>query len=421
MSDAHGSEMTRREFIKASAAIGAVTAFGLVTGPRAGETGGFKVGLIGCGGRGTGAAFQIMEAGRQLKVDVKVTALADLFKDRVDGAKRRLAKAGVNIEDDHIFTGFDAYKKLLQTDVDIVILATPPGFRPEHFEAAINAKKHVFMEKPVAVDPVGCRRVMSAGEKAKQFGLAVVAGTQRRHARSYIETIKRIHDGAIGDVVAAYAYWCQGGLWVHEKRPEWSDMEWQIRNWLYFTWLSGDHIVEQHMHNIDVINWVMGTHPVRAFGMGGRQVRTAPKYGNIYDHFAIDFEYPNGVHMLSMCRQIDGCAHKVAEFVVGAKGKSNCSNRIWSDTEWRYQGPNPNPYVQEHVDLLASILKGEPQNETQNVAESTMTAIMGRESAYTGKVVTWDDMMKSNLSLAPKEYKFGPLPTPPVPMPGRPM
>lgn len=413
-----GTKVTRRDFIKkAGAAAGAMATISLVGNVRSGETGPLKVGLVGCGGRGTGAAIDCMRAAP----DVKVTAVADLFEERAREAKRRLNEQGAQIQDDHVFSGFDAYKHLMETDVDIVILATPPGFRPDHFEAAIDAKKHVFMEKPIAVDPVGCRRVMAAGEKAKKLGLAVVAGTQRRHQLSYVETIKRIHDGAIGDVVAARAYWCQGGLWVVERRPEWSDMEWQIRNWLYFVWLSGDHIVEQHIHNLDVINWVMGTHPVRAMGMGGRQVRTAPKYGNIYDHFTVDYEYPNGVHMLSMCRQIDGCASIVAEFVVGTKGGSNCSGNIWGQSSWQYRGPNPNPYVQEHKDLIESIRKGEPINETQAVAESTMTAIMGRESAYTGRVVTWDEMMRSNLSLAPKEYKFGPLPVAPVPMPGRPM
>jgi len=409
---------TRRDFLKkAGLAAGTVTAISLVGNVRSGETGPLKVGLVGCGGRGTGAAVDCMRAAP----NVKVTAVADLFRERAEAAKRRLNEQGAEIKDDHVFHGFDAYKQLMETDVDIVILATPPGFRPEHFEAAVNARKHVFMEKPIAVDPVGCRRVMAAGEKAKELGLAVVAGTQRRHQRSYIETINRIKDGAIGDIVAARAYWCQGGLWVVERRPEWSDMEWQIRNWLYFTWLSGDHIVEQHIHNLDVINWVMGTHPVRAMGMGGRQVRTAPKYGNIYDHFTVDYEYPNGVHMLSMCRQIDGCANIVAEFVVGTKGGSNCSGNIWGQNPWQYRGPNPNPYVEEHKDLIESIRKGEPINETQAVAESTMTAIMGRESAYTGKVVTWDEMMRSDLSLAPKEYKFGPLPVAPVAMPGRPM
>jgi predicted dehydrogenase len=363
-----------------------------------------------------------MAAGKQLGIEVKVIAVADVFEDRAKGAQKGLNGAGADIKDDHVFIGLDAYKKLLETDVDIVILATPPGFRPEHFEAAVNAKKHVFMEKPVAVDPVGCRRVMAAGQKAKELGLAVVSGTQRRHSFSYRETIKRIQDGAIGEIVAAYAYWCQGGLWVQERRQNQSDLEWQLRNWLYFTWLSGDHIVEQHVHNIDVINWVMGTHPVSAFGMGGRQVRTAQKYGHIYDHFAVEFEYPNGVRMLSMCRQIDGCDGRVSEFVVGTKGRSNCSGWIRGEKEWRYEGPNPNPYVQEHVHLLESILKGEPINEAQNIAESTMTAIMGRESAYTGRTIRWEEMMKSEMSLMPKELRFDmELPIPPVAMPGRPM
>lgn len=418
------SDLNRRDFLKAvtGAAATAAAALSIIPGARAGEVGPLKVGLIGCGGRGTGAARDIMAAGKQLGTEVKVIAVADVFEDRAKGAQRSLNQAGADIKDDHVFVGLDAYKKLIETDVDIVLLATPPGFRPEHFEAAVNAKKHVFMEKPVAVDPVGCRKVMAAGQKAKELGLSVVSGTQRRHSFSYRETIKRIHDGAIGEVVAAYAYWCQGGLWVRDKSPNMSDLEWQLRNWLYFTWLSGDHIVEQHVHNIDIINWVMGAHPVRAFGMGGRQVRTAPRYGHIYDHFAVEFEYPNGARMLSMCRQIDGCDGRVSEFVVGTKGRSNCNGWIRGEKDWRYDGPNPNPYVQEMVHLLQGIIKGEPINEAQNIAESTLTAIMGRESAYTGRTIRWDDMIKSDMSLVPKELSFDkPLPVPPVAMPGRPM
>jgi predicted dehydrogenase len=250
--------------------------------------------------------------------------------------------------------------------------------------------------------------------------LAIVAGTQRRHAAGYQEIMKRIHDGAIGEVVGGQCYWNQGGLWVEEKKPQWSDMEWQCRNWLYFTWLSGDHIVEQHVHNIDVINWAFGSHPVKAMGMGGREVRTDEKYGNIFDHFAIEFEYANGARVLSMCRQIDGCTDRVSERIVGTKGTSNCSNKIEGSNAYLYEGPDPDAYVQEHADLIKSIREGNPLNEGRQVAESTMSAIMGRMSAYTGREMSWDWAMNtSTLDLSPPEYKMTDLPVQPVAVPGQ--
>jgi myo-inositol 2-dehydrogenase/D-chiro-inositol 1-dehydrogenase len=410
--------VSRREFLKGAAATtAAVATFHIIRSASAQEAKPLKVGLIGCGGRGVGSARDAMRAAP----NVKVVALADLFQDRVMGAREALNREGADIPESRCFVGFDAYKKLLETDVDIVSLCTPPGFRPQHFEAAINAGKHVFMEKPVAVDPVGCRRMFAAGKKADEKKLCVVAGTQRRHQKNYIDTIRRIKEGAIGQITSARAYWCQGELWSVPRRPEWSDVEWQIRNWLYFTWLSGDHIVEQHVHNLDVINWVMGTHPIRAFGMGGRQKRTDPQFGHIYDHFAVDYEYPGNVHMMSMCRQQNGTDGNVSEFVVGTKGMSDCASGIWDlsgNSIWRSTGGR-NPYEQEWADLIEAIRTGKHINETQAVTESTLTAIMGRISAYTGKVVTWDQMMQSNLSLVPEEVKFGPMPVPPVAIPGQ--
>ncbi|MGH7457300.1 MAG: Gfo/Idh/MocA family protein, partial [bacterium] len=284
---------------------------------------------------------------------------------------------------------------------------------------AIEAGKHVFMEKPVAVDPVGVRSVIASSDLAKQKNLAIVAGTQRRHHLGYIEAMKRIHGGAIGDIVAAQVYWNQGGLWMKPRQPGWTDMEWQARNWLYFTWLSGDHIVEQHIHNIDVANWALQSHPVKAVGVGGRQVRVDPAYGHIFDHFAIEFEYPNGARVLSMCRQIDGTATQVSEHLIGTKGTSNPASWIKGAKPWRLEVETPpNPYVQEHTNLIASIRKGQPLNEGRQVAESTLTAIMGREAAYTGQTITWDEILKAELDLTPKNFSFGPLPVPPMAVPG---
>ncbi|MCF7669066.1 MAG: Gfo/Idh/MocA family oxidoreductase [Verrucomicrobia bacterium] len=409
--------VTRRSFIKnstmAAAAATAATQFPHVITTHAAPDSKIRVGLIGCGGRGTGAALNVQDADE----NVEIFAVADLFEDK--------AKAGAekfNIPAERCFSGWDAYKKVMAIDdISYVILATPPHFRPIQLPAAIDAGKNVFMEKPVAVDGPGIRKIIAAGEAAKKKGLGIVAGTQRRHQANYIEAIKRIQDGEIGDILETRAYWNQGGLWHRGRGEDWTDMEYQLRNWLYFTWISGDHIVEQHVHNVDVCNWVKGTHPIRAYGMGGRQVRTEQKYGMIYDHFAVEYEYPDGTRMFSQCRQIDGCSNSVSEAAVGTKGVSNCCSYIevkGGDT-WRYRGRFTNPYVQEHADLIASIRSGEPLNEARRVAESTMTAIMGRESCYSGQRLTWEDAINSEMKLGPDKYEFGPLKTAPVPMPGK--
>jgi len=313
----------------------------------------------------------------------------------------------------------------------MVILGTPPHFRPEHFKAAIEAGKHVFMEKPVAVDPVGIRSIIASSELAKQKGLAIVAGTQRRHQAHYLEIMRRIHRGDIGEVVGGQCYWNMGALWVERAKENmqkrtvlgWSDMEWQCRNWLFFTWLSGDHIVEQHVHNLDIINWAIGAHPVQAMGMGGREVRTGPEYGNIFDHFAVEYEYANGVRVLSMCRQTDGCHEQVSERVVGTKGQTytdGSNGSVEGQNPYKYEGESPNPYVQEHADLIASIREGKPLNEGKRIAESTLTAIIGRMSAYTGRALKWDWAMNaSKLDLTPPEYEMGDLPVRPVAVPGK--
>lgn len=415
---------SRRDFVQAGAGVAAGLAFTrpLQAMPWA-SAATIKVGLVGCGGRGTGAARDCLRGSE----GVELVAVGDLFADRVTSCRENLAKvaaenpafaAKYKVDDGHAFSGMDAYQKVLASGIDLVILATPPGFRPVHFAAAVDAGKHVFMEKPVAVDPTGVRAVIAAAARAKSKGLGVVAGTQRRHDPAYQAVIERVHGGAIGELVSGQVFWNQGGLWHAARKPEWSDLDWQVRNWLYFTWLSGDHVVEQHIHNIDVANWVVGAHPVRAVGVGGRQWRTGAEHGHIFDHFAVDFEYPGGVHVTSMCRQIDGTADHVGEQFRGTKGTTDAAEKIVGGAAYTYAGQKVNPYVQEHTDLVASIRAGKPLNEGQQVAESTLSAIMAREAAYTGQVITWDQLMASTQDLTPPAGQ-GSYAVPPVPMPGR--
>ncbi len=412
-------EITRRDFIKTSLAASLATAIPGGLGLHAGGTDAIRIGMIGCGGRATGAALNCLEAAS----GVEVVAMFDLFKDRLEGSLKELEErfpGRVRVPADRRYTGFDGYKALCALpDVNLIVTATPPGFRPIHFKAAVEAGKHVFMEKPVAVDPVGVRSIIATSELARQKGLAVVAGTQRRHQSRYLEVMKRIHEGAIGELVGGECYWNQGDLWVVKKTPEMSDMEWQCRNWLYFTWLSGDHIVEQHVHNIDVINWAFGATPVKATGMGGRQVRTGPEYGNIFDHFAVELEYPNGARVMSMCRQTPGCADRVEERLVGTRGTAFGYGEIRGAAPWKFEAEERDPYVQEQADLIAAIRRGEPLNEGRRIAESTLCAIMGRMSAYTGRAISWDWAMNSSkLDLTPPRYELGDLPVEPVAVPG---
>lgn len=442
------TDISRRHFLQGSslALAGAAMAAQLPLARMAhgASSGDFevKIGLIGCGGRGTGAALDALGAATKViypsagyhtedvaqdariaHKNIKIVALADLFPDRLDQCRGQLAKVGMNIPNELCFTGFDAYKQLLALgEVNYVILATPPHFRPMQLKAAIEAGKNVFMEKPVAVDVPGVKMVIEAGALAKQKGLGIAAGTQRRHQKGYQETIQRIRDGALGEIVYARSYWNGGEIWVIERKPGWSDLEWQLRNWNYFTWLAGDHYVEQHVHNLDVMNWALGTHPIKAVSaVGGRQVRTAPVAGHVFDHFAVEFEYPDGVRMFSQARQINGCDDLVEEAVVGTLGTSNCKNSIRpkKGSAWRFRGQEPNPYNQEHQDLVASIREGKPINEAQAIAESTMTGILGREAAYSGKAIEWDEAMKSTKRLGPEKYELGAYPVPPVAMPGR--
>jgi predicted dehydrogenase len=336
-------------------------------------------------------------------------------------------KAGnVKVTEETSFVGWDAADKMMKSDVDVVILATPPHFRPMHLKAAVEAGKHVFTEKPVAVDPVGVRSVLETAKLAKEKGLAIVAGTQRRYQANYVEIMKRVHSGDIGELVGGQCYWNWGQMfsnWRQEWDPAKSDMENQIRRWVFYTWLSGDHICEQHVHNIDVINWAYQTHPVEAIGVGGRQARTGEHTGNVYDHFAVEFKYLNGARVMSMCRQMDGTEAKVSERVVGAGGYADLDDSgrgiISGAKAYRYEATPPNPYEQEHIELIKSIREGKPINDGENVAISTMTGILGRMSAYTGRAIKWDwAMEKSQLDLRPAKYEFGPNPVDPVAIPG---
>lgn len=370
-----------------------------------------KAGLIGCGGRGTGAAINFLNAGPNLSL----VAMADVFEDRMAGSREKIKnQTGAEVADENCYLGFDAYKKVIDSDVDIIILATPPYFRPMMFAAAVEARKHVFMEKPVAVDPVGARSIISSAKKAETIGLCVVTGTQRHHQRDYLEVYKRIMGGQIGDIVSANAYWNQSQLWFRERKPEWSDMEFMIRDWVNWAWLSGDHIVEQHVHNIDVVHWFMGgKFPVKAVGFGSRHRRVT---GDQYDNFSVDFTFEGDIHVHSMCRQINGCVNNVSEFIKGTKGHSNCKDTIWAKdgTElYKYEYPvneetgEPtssvaiSPYDQEHIDFVTAIRTNKPINEAEFTAKSTLAAIMGRISAYTGQEVTWEQMMQSDLKLGP--------------------
>jgi predicted dehydrogenase len=419
MADEQMSSWNRREFCRTAAAASVAAAIPGSLGVFAQGSDAIRVGVIGCGGRGTGATIDCLTA----DPGVRVVALGDLVPDRIESSLKTLKEKfpdRVDVPANRCFTGFDNYLGVCSCpDVNLIITAAPPGFRPVHLKAAIEAGKHVFMEKPAAVDPVGVRSVMASSELAAKKGLAIVAGTQRRHQTLYIELMKRIHGGQIGEIVAAQCYWNMGDLWVRPRDSNMSEMEWQCRNWLYFSWLSGDHIVEQHVHNIDVVNWAIGSMPKNIMGTGGRQVRIAPEYGNIFDHFFVEFEYANGVRVASMCRQTKGCAERVEERIVGTKGVALSAGEIRGEKPWKFTAKETNPYVLEHVDLIASIRRGKPLNEGRRIAESTMCAIIGRMSAYTGRAISWEWAMNtSTLNLSPAKYAFGPNPVDPVAVPG---
>ncbi len=415
------SSFTRRDFLETSAVVGVASAL-MTSGnfAHARADGKIKVGVIGCGGRGSGAANNCAVSSE----NVEIYALGDVFPDRLASSRGNLKDAlgaKLNVTDDRCFVGLDAYKQVLASGVEMVILATPPGFRPIHFKAAVEAGKHVFMEKPVATDAPGIREVLAAAEEAERKKLCVVAGTQRRHQHGYVETIKRIHEGAIGDILGGQIYWNGGGVGSGTGPiPPNPTVDWQIRHWYFFTWLSGDHITEQHVHNIDVANWVLKAHPASAMGVGGRSQRTDAIFGQIFDHFAIDYTYPNDVHIMSMCRHWDNTPGRVSEHFVGTKGVTDAESYITGANPFKAPGGGIDPYVQEHTDLIAAIRSGKTINEAKRVAESTLTAIMGRMAAYTGDVVTWEQALNSAENLRPAPLALEtPAPVPPVAIPGR--
>ncbi len=425
---------SRRDFVRNTSLIAggliAAPAISKATNYFSGAADTIKVALVGCGGRGTGAAMQALLS----KQNVKLVAMADAFRDRLDKCYKNLnaddisewtghkgnIKSSIDVPEERKFVGFDAYLKAIPL-ADVVILATPPGFRPIHFEEAIKRNKHVFMEKPVATDPAGVMKVLAAAEQAKQKKLNVVVGLQRHYQNSYRELFSR--KNLIGDITSAQAWWNNDGVWVNPRKEGQTEMEYQMRNWYYFVWLCGDHICEQHIHNIDVINWFKGGYPVKAQGMGGRQVRKGKDHGEIFDHHYVEYQYADGSILNSQCRHIPGTMSKVDELLIGTKGKINCGAMNIKDlsgkTLYQYQpdrSNEPDPYQVEHDELFAAIAKGEYKfADGENGAKSTMTAILGRLATYTGKVVEWDKALNSGLDLHPKEYDWAA--TPPV-LPG---
>lgn len=440
------NQISRRSFLKSSAMVGALGAVGAggATGILTSCAGGsskdvkvkplkeagtyyipdlvdiasdgkeLKAGVIGCGGRGSGAAFDFLNAAN----GVTIVALADVFEDRVNNLADQLKKdKNIDIPKEMRFVGFDAYKQVIDSGVDVVLIATPPVFRPLHFQYATEKSKHSFLEKPICVDPVGYRTIMVAAKQAKAKNLCVITGTQRHHQRNYVESYKKIMEGAIGEITGGVVYWNQSMLWYNERQNGWSDCEWMIKDWVNWKWLSGDHIVEQHVHNIDVFTWFSGLKPATAVGFGSRQRRLT---GDQYDNFSIDFVMENGIHLHSMCRQIDGCANNVSEFIQGTNGSWSTADGetvikdLAGNVVWKYDGEaekttfkQTNPYVLEHVNLVNCIRSNKPIEQASETAVSNMAAIMGRESAYSGAKVTWEEMTASPLDYTPKDLNMG--------------
>ena len=424
------TQPNRRGFLKSSttAAAGAARlSSGIARSAHAAGDDQIKFVLVGCGGRGAGAADQIMNS----KGNVKMVAVADAFQQNAEMTIKSVSarhQAKVDVPQDRVFVGLDAYKKAIDVECDLVVIATPPGFKPQQFEYAVNKGKHVFMEKPVASDAPGVRRVLAAVEESKKKNLLVGIGLQRRHEPQYIETVKRIHEGAIGDIIAMRVYWNGGGIWYRNRQPGQTEMAFQTNNWYHFNWLSGDQICEQHIHNIDVANWFIGGHPESAAGMGGRQQRVDKKWGQIYDHHYVEFTYANGVRVNSQCRHQSNTKPDVREEFTGTKGKlylDNSNNKTYAvdhkgNTIWRYRAGrgadekgkkgkkggggavgDPNPYQVEHDTLQAAILNNTPINNAYYGAESTMTAVLGRMATYSGQEITWDQALNSKVQHMP--------------------
>ncbi|MCK5208723.1 MAG: Gfo/Idh/MocA family oxidoreductase [Cyclobacteriaceae bacterium] len=413
-------QIDRRNFMKGTAlATGGVMMAGLPVGasafvnPKAKK---LKLALVGCGGRGTGATVQALTA----DPDVKLIAMCDAFKDRIDNSLNSIMnsehlaedrKKNVKIKEKNKYVGFDGYKEAIK-NADVVILATPPGFRPYHLEECINQGKHVFCEKPLATDSVGIRKCLDLVKVAESKKLNIVVGLQRHYQTKYREIIKRVNDGAIGDVISGQVYWNGGGVWVRERKPEYTEMQYQMRNWYYFNWLCGDHIVEQHIHNLDVFNWVKDAYPVSAQGMGGRQVRTGKDTGEIFDHHYVEFMYEDGSILNSQCRHIKGCKSDVSETLIGTKGRvdtrgSGTIADLSGNSIYKHRGKDdPNPYQVEHDELFASIREGGAINDLKFGAMSTMTAILGRYATYTGVEVKMEDALASDVQLMSATNKW---------------
>ena len=411
---------SRRAFLKGSTAA---VMGGVLPTVHADGSDLLKVGLVGCGGRGTGAAGQALKADK----NVKLVAMADAFEDRLEKSLKILSVQEdiadkISVDKDHRFIGFDAYKGVIDT-CDVVLLATPPHFRPLHIRAAVDAGKHIFAEKPVAVDAPGVRSVLASCEDARKKKLSVVSGLCLRYSRRFNEMMRRIHGGQLGEIVALESNDYRGGRWARERRPEWDDMLYQMRNWYNFTWLSGDFNVEQHVHFLDISAWAMqNTYPVKAVGMGGRQVLTGKEYGNIYDHFSIAYEYENGVKLYSNTRQHRRCKNDMSSRVHGTKGHARVSEgSMWIKGEqpWENRERDNSFYQTEHDELFASIRNGKPTNNGDYMSKSTLLAIMGRMSAYTGQEITWEQALNSKEDLSPPKYAWGPLAERPIAVPGQ--
>lgn len=425
------STTSRRSFLKTSA-----VAAGLAAVPHVYAAGDdvIRVGLIGCGstrgGRGRGAAENCVSAG----ANVKLVAMGDLFRDNLEYTRKyltgKLGEGKVDVPAERCFVGWDAYQKVIDSGVDLVILASPPGFRPQHFQAAVAAGKHIFAEKPVAVDGPGVRAVLKACEEAKAKRLSVVSGLCWRYDTGMREVMKRVHAGELGDILTLQCTYNTGALWNFPRQKDWSDMEWQVRNWLYFTWLSGDFNVEQHIHSLDKMAWAMkDEYPVKAVGVGGRQVRTSPDYGHIFDHHSVTYEFKSGAKLFSQCRQQEKCASDVSDHLWGTKGvchietsgrftvKPHHAGVAWTYRKSKESG-DPGMYQNEHNELIASIRNGTPINNGEYMTKSTLMAIMGRMATYTGQVITWEQALNSTEDLRPAKYEFGSLPVPPVAQPG---
>lgn len=425
----HEDTMTRRCFLKTSTQVTALAGFSVATQAYGANNNRIRVGLVGCGGRGTGAARDAMMAGP----NIELVAMGDIFMAKVERSLARLSKlkednealqSSIKVKPDNCFAGLDAYKKVIDVGIDYVLLCTPPGFRPDHIEYAVKKGVHIFAEKPCATDSPGVRRILALENEMKRKGIGLLSGFNSRHVFHYADLVKAIHNGELGDVMSLYAYFNTGNIWYREREDGMTLPEYHFHNWFHVDWLCGDHIVEQHVHNLDLCNWIMQAHPMRAYGMGGRQYHT-DRGGNIYDHFTVEFEYENGVRMTSMCRQIKGTDTKIGEEIVGTKGHGTMVGRkthITGENARVFRGhpEQHESHLQEHIDFVAALRRGGIPNDTRFLCESTLTAIMGRESAYTGKYVTWDEILNSDLRLSPRNIAAWDGSIRPVPKPATP-